>query len=354
MEAQQKQYLNRLKEELSRFFNSEAFTLEPLHSGASVRRFLRLKFKKSLYFPQKEIVLMVIPGDRLEMADDYLNISYYLRRHNIPRPRIFEIRRDSGWLFLAPAAGFPLKDYIHNHPQELTDLLQRLTDFLIRMQQKARPENHCPAFRRFFDAEKYRYEFDFHVRQQLIESYWKHSLSEKEQQVFREFSEEISRFLDGKEPVFVHRDFQSSNIFFNPKNQKIPFQIIDFQDARSGSRIYDLVSLLWDSYLEVPQELRAGLLKHFYENQPAVQEQFSPEEYQKTVDYTVIQRKLHDAGAFVYTWFLLQNRSFLNYINPAVDMALEVMAHYPRLSTAGNLLQKIRENSNVQNSDIQT
>ena len=41
------------------------------------------------------------------------------------------------------------------------------------MQNLAKYDNTCPAFNRLFDKEKYQYEFQFHVREQLITKYFK-------------------------------------------------------------------------------------------------------------------------------------------------------------------------------------
>ncbi len=332
-----------LKRRLSRFFNTDQFTLMPLSGGASVRRYYMLEFQEKLYFPGKRVVLMDVPLDRLQIADDYLNISYYLRRKNIARPRLYELHRDEGWIFLAPAAGRRVDDYLRRHPEKAQEIYTGLLDFLLDMQRKAAPEKHCPAFRRLFDEEKYRYEFRFHVRQQLIGKFWKYRMSAGEENRFEEFAGTVSRFLATDFPVFVHRDFQSSNIFYQPRKAQNRFQIIDFQDARSGSLVYDVVSLLWDSYVDMPDDLRERLVQRYYELQPAVHGNYSPEQYQKFIDFTVIQRKLHDAGAFAYTYHLQQNGSYLAYIDQAVKMALAQMKRYPGFEAWGLFFEKFLE-----------
>ncbi|MEJ2634685.1 MAG: aminoglycoside phosphotransferase family protein [Calditrichia bacterium] len=336
------QELALLKERLAAFFNSDDFAIEPLKNGASVRRYYIINFNSKIYFPRRQVILMLIPADRLAMADDYLNISYYFRRRKIPRPRLYEIHREYGWIFLAPAAGEQLDQYLREHPEEKKHIYPGIINFLIEVQKRAEYEKHCPAFLRFFDADQYLYEFDFHVRNQLLKHFYRHKLSFSENDIFNECVAEISNVLDSRLPVFVHRDFQSSNIFFNKNSSGLPFQIIDFQDARSGSLTYDLVSVLWDSYVEIPSDLREELVEKFFADQPLVQKHFSLQDYQKAVDYTIIQRKLHDAGAFVYTSQLLQNDAYLPYIDGAVSMALETMDRYESFKKAGEFLRKIR------------
>jgi aminoglycoside/choline kinase family phosphotransferase len=330
-----------LQKELENFFNNARFNLIHIDSGASVRKYFRLSFEESLYFPTRDVILMAVPVDKIEMADNYLNISYYLHRQNIPQPRIFEMQREKGWIFLEPAEGEQLNNYLKQHPDQVSTIYPRLVDFLLLLQTRAVFEGYCPAFTRFFDQAKYLFEFNFHVKEQVIHHYFNHTLSHSEEQIFHEFSMEISQYLESTYPVFVHRDFQSSNIFYHKKNEEDSFQIIDFQDARSGSYTYDLVSLLWDSYVDIPDKLRSGLINQFYQKNDFLRQHYSPDEYQKLIDYQIIQRKLHDAGAFVYTYRLLNNQQFLGFITSALEMTISVLNRYPAFMEISQLLQRL-------------
>ncbi len=328
-----------LKSQLKNFFENNNFTISPLNSGASVRKYYQLKFSGPAIFPRKKVILMHFPQDGQDSAEDYLNISSYLKRHQLPVPEVYQINRENGWIFLEAARGEPLDSYLQQTTLQETDILyHRLVEFLLELQSRATYEDHCPAFARSFDFHKYLFEFNFHVREKLIEEYYHYRLSPAEQAVFENFAREISLFLDIQAPIFVHRDFQSSNIFYRNSGRKNPFQLIDFQDARSGNPVYDLVSLLWDSYVDIPDQLREQLVQHCYINHPPVRERFDPEKYQKAIDYTIIQRKLHDAGAFVYTSHTTKNRRYFRYIPQAVAWAMEYMVPHPALHQARDLM----------------
>jgi len=342
-----------LKDQLSTFFKSDNYTIQYLDAGASVRRYYLLTFPEPTYFPLADVVLMWLPQDRLEIIDDYLNISYYLRRQNIPRPQVYEIHRNEGWIFLEPARGERLDLYMKIRTLSgLETTYRKLVEFLVDLQNRTPFEAHCPAFIRFFDEEKYLFEFNFHVKEQLIKSYYVHNLSRFEEKAFHSFSREISTFLDFKIPVFVHRDFQSSNIFFRPRSRRNSFQIIDFQDARSGSPVYDLVSLLWDSYVSVPDGIRDSLLEKFYLEQPLIRKYFNRESYKKAIDYSIIQRKLHDAGAFIYTFRLTRNANYLKYIDEAIRMAKNRMDFYPKFHNMIEILANMSGKKHDQNSHL--
>ncbi len=351
-EAEKRVEIEQLRNQLSLFFNLYNFSIAPINNGASVRKYYMLTFSGKTYFPQKKVVLMHIPLNQLQIADDYLNISYYLRRNKIPRPRLFELNREHGWIFLAPAAGEQLNLYLQKNPGQTDSIYAQLIDFLVTMQHRAKFEKHCPAFQRYFDAEKYLYEFQFHVKENLFEHFVQHRFTPAEEKIFQEFSTKISNFLDSLQPVFVHRDFQSSNIFYKTSVKKTPFQIIDFQDARAGSYVYDLVSLLWDSYVEIPDTVRQRCLSDFYDKQVQLRKHFSFEHFKKSVDYTVIQRKLHDAGAFIFSFRSLQNRDYLRYIRSSSETAIEMMATYPEFKASSEMFTQILGENDDKNNTL--
>ncbi|GAB4365369.1 MAG: phosphotransferase [Calditrichia bacterium] len=344
-----KSRLKSLKEALAKFFKTDEFNLQELDSGASVRRYYFLNFSGETYFPHSRIVLMQVPPGNPEMLDDYLTIQNYLVRYKIPTPQIFEVNRSKGWIFLARAEGIQLSHYLRDNPEKMPEIYNQLTDYLIALQQKARPESYCPAFQRFFDREKYMFEFRFHVREKLLTNYFRYPLSLKEEYSFREMENRISEYLDIKLPIFVHRDFQSSNIFYDDQNPETPFQIIDFQDARCGNPVYDLVSLGWDSYVSIPTRIRETMVQKFWKNNPLINKNYSPEEYQQIIDFTIIQRKLHDAGAFVHSYHVTGNDQFLPYIRPAIAMAIEVLQNYKPFQPVGSLFLKLMDKK-IQNS----
>ena len=62
-----------------------------------------------------------------------------------------------------------------------------------------------------------------------------------------------------EERAFMHRDFQSRNIFI--KGGRI--RLIDFQSAHCGHPYYDLASLLWDPYVNLQRDFRRELAEYY-------------------------------------------------------------------------------------------
>ena len=63
--------------------------------------------------------------------------------------------------------------------------------------------------------------------------------------------------------VIVHRDFHSRNLIYT--NDCNP-GVLDFQDAVIGPITYDLVSLLRDCYILLPEKLLTQLFEDYYLN----------------------------------------------------------------------------------------
>lgn len=331
-----------LTDRLQYFLGTDQFEIKPLASGASTRKYYKIDLKKKLYFPSKRILLMTIPVEEIDTVTDYVHIDFYLQRMGIPTPKVYEMKKYLGWIFLEYEKNPTLLSYFKKKPDQ-TELIENLIEFLILIQDRCQFEDHCPAFHRFFDKEKYLYEFNFHVKEQLLLKYLKANLNKQEQSDFQDFSFEISQALDISEKVFVHRDFQSSNIFYDQKKKGPSFKIIDFQDARSGSPVYDVVSCLWDSYITIPEDLRNRLLDKFFKHLKKSGTSLTKNDFQKLVDFTVIQRKLHDAGAFVYNYHRFNEEKFTSFISPAIQMAVEKMGLYSQFKNVIKIFEKTGE-----------
>ena len=76
--------------------------------------------------------------------------------------------------------------------------------------------------------------------------------------------EPLFRRLEHQAPSLVLRDYHSPNLIWLPAREGIRrVGIIDFQDAQLGSAAYDLVSLLQDARVDVPETLEKDLLEHY-------------------------------------------------------------------------------------------
>lgn len=102
----------------------------------------------------------------------------------------------------------------------------------------------------------------------MIEWYlpWRgqHALSASQRLAF------VDRWTQAVEPVlngetsWTLRDFHSPNLLWLPEREGIRrIGLIDFQDCLIGHPAYDLVSLLQDARVDVPEEMELRLLSHY-------------------------------------------------------------------------------------------
>jgi aminoglycoside/choline kinase family phosphotransferase len=104
-------------------------------------------------------------------------------------------------------------------------------------------------------------------------------------------------------------------------SQRGPFDLawVDFQDALLGPRVYDLVALLSDSY----QEFDPGFIEERLDEYAAAARLGNGERalLGREFDWVTVQRKLKDAGRFIYIDRTHKNPSFLPFVEPTIEKA---------------------------------
>ena len=94
--------------------------------------------------------------------------------------------------------------------------------------------------------------------------------------------------------MLCHRDYHSRNLMLRDGR----LYIIDFQDARLGPDTYDLVSLLRDSYVDLPEQVVDELIAYFL----ALQGRSGgrARTFRRRFDLMALQRNLKALGTFGY------------------------------------------------------
>lgn len=72
--------------------------------------------------------------------------------------------------------------------------------------------------------------------------------------------EPLLKDLTGAPEVLIQRDYHAENLLWLPQREGVArVGLLDFQDAMSGHRAYDLVSLLQDARRDVPERVEDGM-----------------------------------------------------------------------------------------------
>jgi N-acetylmuramate 1-kinase len=99
--------------------------------------------------------------------------------------------------------------------------------------------------------------------------------------------------------TWVLRDFHSPNlIWLDPRPGIAKVGIIDFQDTVLGPAAYDLVSLLQDARIDIPEQLELALLTRYIKARRAADEGFDPAGFAELYAIMSLQRNTRLLGTF--------------------------------------------------------
>src|SRR4026209_2198282 len=107
--------------------------------------------------------------------------------------------------------------------------------------------------------------------------------------------------------------------------------IIDFQDARMGPDTYDLVSLLRDSYVDLPEETVSEQLAYYLALSGRSGEE---KQFRQRFDVMALQRNLKALGTFGYQTSARRNPVYIQYIPRTLRYVrdnLEALTQFGRL-----------------------
>ncbi len=118
-------------------------------------------------------------------------------------------------------------------------------------------------------------------------------------QFFAMWRDLLDRKLSAATRTWVMRDYHSPNIIWLGDRDGIKrIGILDFQDAVLGPAAYDLVSLLQDARIDVPEPLELALLSRYIKARRAADEAFDPASFAELYAIMSAQRNTRLLGTF--------------------------------------------------------
>jgi hypothetical protein len=229
-------------------------------------------------------------------------------------------------------------------PARRLPLYRLAIDQLGRMQRYAagHPTGSVALGRRF-DGDLLRWELD-HFREWLLEAQRGVILAGAERSALEGAFDRIAGELAMLPTVFVHRDYQSRNLMIQHDNFSMVLRVIDFQDALVGPLPYDLVALLRDSYVDLTTPEIDDLIDHYWERHGAhLVSDLTAAAFRRAFHLQTVQRKLKDAGRFVFIERRKGNPSFLPFVSPSLRYVALALASLPDLFDLRALLRRLPE-----------
>jgi aminoglycoside/choline kinase family phosphotransferase len=320
-----------------------ATQLVTLPGGASIRRYHRVQVEGG---NAPSVMVMELGDDPLKSEEaakgraptelPFINVQRYLARAGVAVPAIHRFDHPRGLLYLEDLGDITFESRVIDEGDDVRARYYRLAiDQLVTLQRYAagHPDPDCIAFTRGFDYDLLKWELD-HFREYGLEAQGHQPTPAEREELERVFTR-IADQLAASPRGFVHRDYQSRNLMVQDSPSGPRLRVIDFQDALLGTRVYDLVGLLRDSYVALSPALLDSLVAHF-----VVASALDAVELRRLFDLPVVQRKLKDAGRFVFIDRVKKNPAFLPHIPNSLDYVAHALRSMPELASLREILAR--------------
>ena len=190
-----------------------------------------------------------------------LDIGRFLHRHDLGTAEVLSVDAAGGTMLmedLGQASLFFLGRNPGTPEHLLAQSYRQVVDHLLKLQSFTdTARQQCPsAVERCLDYDVLRWETAY-FREQFLHRHL--GLKEEETRHLLPVFEDLANCVAHQPQVLLHRDFQSQNIHFH----KGKVRLVDIQGLRLGPIGYDIMSLVWDPYVDLPDGLRDELLDRF-------------------------------------------------------------------------------------------
>lgn len=314
----------RLKTLAQEHFGAGVSSLTPLAGDASTRDYVRLTHAGG---GRPSSIGMIMPESFTKETLPFIDVQAHFSEIGIRVPEIFGMDEAAGVILLEDCGDESLEDaWRRGGWEEARPHYDAALDMMAAMQETpSAPASERVALTRRFDAEFFTNELH-HTRKYAFESLLGMETDERAlDAVFGELCGEICRI-----PFrLTHRDYHSRNLMVLDE----AVIAIDFQDARMGPALYDLASLVFDSYVDLGAGAHDYLIDRYWET--CGQRLFSAkEEYERALRGTAIQRNLKAIGTFAYQKAARGAERYLASIPHTVRMVQE---HFEKRRDLGPL-----------------
>ena len=317
----------------------------PLNREASARHYWRLQSNEN------SVILMELGSDPYrceEICDQvpqwdelpFVSVQRFLAQGNVSVPEIYHVDEQNGILLLEDAGDITLEKAVNETSlDDREHLYQTALRELIKAQRYA---DH----RRSLDP-SFHWQLNSKILYRELEDFYRwyvhdlsdRSLSHSEQQTLYSLFEIIVDELTASPQGWCHRDFQSRNIMVRAVSEETPqVVLLDFQDAIRGPLVYDLVSLLCDSYIQIDSSCLTRLIDYYFDHSETG---LDKEKFLRLCWLQTIQRKLKDAGRFVYIDRVKGNPDFLQYLPHTMTYVVTASKQLSDLQRAGQIFEQL-------------
>jgi len=316
-------------------------------TGGSDRKYYRVKKNSNT-----DVLMQCSTSD----PDFQRHVEYtrFFQRYSIPVPKLIHVETEKMSATFEDLGDLSLYSYLKcpREKEEIEAVYKRIIDILILMHTVVTEHiTECPLLQnRIFDYEHLRWETSYFI-ERFVEGIM--DIRVKNPSVLHDEFHRLASKVDSFPKAVVHRDFQSQNIMITKGG--IP-RVVDYQGARIGPPAYDVVSLLWDPYYRLKDDLRDRLLEYyigkmieFYKNNKDDERNpsnpplakgrkggfFNKRDFKKTLLPCRLQRHMQALGAYGFLSKIKGKKYFLKYVPEGLRLLKENASfsrdNYPEL-----------------------
>jgi hypothetical protein len=282
--------------------------IKPIDKGGSDRKFYRIRCSAD-----QPLILVKYNLEREENRH-YVQIAEFLDAHGIRVPKIYFHDPAEGLIWIEDLGQSDLYSYRRENWLVRRAFYESALDQIATLH--ALPESVCIQIKEQspaeFNAALYAWEQNYFFENCLGSNF---KIDKVKLTALATLSalKEIAERLACFPRVLVHRDFQSQNIII--RNGQA--YLIDFQGMRLGLAEYDLASLLYDPYVNLPEAERAELIAYYHERR-AQNGTVINGDFDFKLRLCAMQRLMQALGAYAFLGLVKGHKDFLKYIPAAL------------------------------------
>lgn len=303
------QFKSRLRKLVRQIFpKKKVIRMIKLRKEASNRDFYRIFLNSG-----KTCIAMVFQKDEEvddSSVDKIFDATSVFQAYKINTPLIYRYFPDDKIIIQKDAGSLSLEAFSkRSGKKNYVNIYKQVIDALLKIRYQPLPsqfQNKTPFICKF-TYQKFFNELSFFLRNSELEK----KLSNDQLSSIKIIFEKISEDLSHQDYILTHRDLHSRNILIHNNT----FSLVDHQDARMGPYLYDLTSLLKDSYMNLSHKIETELISYYLEmSEKTWQKPVHHESFFYCFYQCMFQRSLKAAGTFFYQVNVKNNLKYQKYI----------------------------------------
>jgi aminoglycoside/choline kinase family phosphotransferase len=315
---------------LTKSLKNGDFKVNQLAGDASNRRYYRV-----LQGPNSWVLMRWEPFDAKNYP--FLSVLNHFAKHKIQVPNVIGMDEKAGLVLLEDLGDLTLERKFWESQSPISSLTyyKQAIDELLKIHFPASlDKTDCTAFKVQFDVEKLLWEMNYGF-DNLVAGVCKHKLDSKAHKELVKVFTQICARLHEEPKTIAHRDYHSRNLMIKLDRMRV----IDFQDARLGAIQYDLVSLLRDSYVNMPDAMVAGLIDYYLDSaKKFLPKDFSKAHFDEIFEVQTIQRCFKACGSFSSFYHQRGDTRYLKYISPTLKRVMKSLTGFPEYKLFADVL----------------